>query len=79
MVTLGVGAARAHFSKLVARLAVGEEVVITKRGKPVARLVRAENVDGARAIEAVEKLKALRKGTSLGDLALNELRDNGRP
>ncbi len=31
--------AKTHFSKLLARVAAGEEIVIGKAGKPVARLV----------------------------------------
>jgi len=31
--------AKTHFSKLVERAAAGEEIVIGKAGKPVARLV----------------------------------------
>lgn len=31
--------AKTHFSKLLERVAVGEEIVIAKAGKPVARLV----------------------------------------
>ena len=34
--------AKAHLSELTEQLASGEEVVITKRGRPVGRLVRAE-------------------------------------
>ena len=31
--------AKTHFSKLLARVSVGEEIIIAKSGKPVARLV----------------------------------------
>ena len=34
--------AKTHFSKLIARVLAGEEVVISKAGKPVARLVPVE-------------------------------------
>ena len=34
--------AKTHFSKLVDRAAAGEEIIIGKAGKPVARLVRYE-------------------------------------
>lgn len=42
MTTIGVDEARANLSKLVERVLAGEEVVITRRGKPVVRLVPAE-------------------------------------
>jgi prevent-host-death family protein len=34
--------AKTHFSRLVARAERGEEVIISRAGKPVAKLVRAE-------------------------------------
>lgn len=36
--TLNIYEAKAHFSDLIDRVASGEEIVISKRGKPVARL-----------------------------------------
>jgi prevent-host-death family protein len=39
MRTVNVHEAKTHFSKLLARVAQGEEVVIAKAGRPVARLV----------------------------------------
>jgi prevent-host-death family protein len=39
MPTLNIHAAKTHFSRLIEDVAAGEEVVIAKAGKPVARLV----------------------------------------
>jgi prevent-host-death family protein len=39
MTTLNIHAAKTHFSKLIEEVEDGEEVVIAKAGKPVARLV----------------------------------------
>lgn len=79
MITVGAFEAKTRLSALLDQVAAGEEVVITKHGKPVARLVAAQQVDRARAMAAFEKLKALRKGTTLGGLSWKELRDEGRP
>ena len=79
MLTVGAFEAKTHLSALLDRVAAGEEVVITKHGKPVARLVPAHHVDRARANHAFESLRALRKGTTLGGLSWKELRDEGRP
>jgi prevent-host-death family protein len=38
-VTVNVHEAKTHFSKLLVRVVRGEEIVIAKAGKPVARLV----------------------------------------
>jgi prevent-host-death family protein len=38
-VTVNVHEAKTHFSRLLVRVSSGEEIVIAKAGKPVARLV----------------------------------------
>lgn len=40
--TVNVHHAKTHFSKLLERVAAGEEITIAKAGKPVARLVPVE-------------------------------------
>jgi prevent-host-death family protein len=79
MITVGAFEAKTHLSTLLDRVAAGEEVVITKHGRPVARLIGAQNIDRVRVNDAFEKLKALREGTTLGGLSWKELRDEGRP
>jgi prevent-host-death family protein len=79
MITIGVFAAKTHLSALLDKVGAGEEVVITKHGKPVARLVGAKAVDRERVNQAFEKLKALRTGATLGGLSWRKLRDVGRP
>ena len=37
-VTVNIPAAKTHFSKLLARASAGEEIIIAKAGKPIARL-----------------------------------------
>ncbi len=78
MITVGAFEAKTHLSALLDRVAGGEEVVITRHGRPVARLVRIEKFDRARADAAFEKLKRLRENTTLGGLSWKELRDEGR-
>ena len=36
--TINIHEAKTHFSKLLARVSAGEEIVIAKAGKPIARL-----------------------------------------
>jgi prevent-host-death family protein len=79
MLTVGAFEAKTHLSALLDRVAAGEEVVITKHGRPIARLIAANQVDRTRANRAFQKLKELRRGTTLGGLSWKELRDEGRP
>ena len=58
----------------------GEEVVITRRGKAVARLVPATTVvDRERARRVADALLQLSRGVSLGGLRIKDLIDTGRP
>ena len=57
----------------------GEEVVITRRGKPIARLVpNASGFDRAKAVRAVADIVARRAGVRLGDLHVKDLVSEGR-
>lgn len=42
--TVSVAEAKAHLSELIAAAEAGEDVVITRRGKPIVGLVRLESV-----------------------------------
>jgi prevent-host-death family protein len=78
MITVGAFEAKTHLSTLLDRVAGGEEVLITKHGKPVARLVSAARIDREHVNDAFERLKLLRKRTTLGGLSWQALRDVGR-
>ncbi|MCF8527641.1 MAG: type II toxin-antitoxin system Phd/YefM family antitoxin [Candidatus Nanopelagicales bacterium] len=47
-VTVGAFEAKTHLSSLLDRVEMGEEITITKHGRPVARLVPAEAHAGVR-------------------------------
>lgn len=78
MITVGAFEAKTHLSSLLDRVARGEDVLITKHGKAVARLVPANTGDHAGVDEAIAKLKALRSGATLEGFSWKELRDAGR-
>lgn len=78
MITVGAFDAKTHLSRLLDQVAAGEEIVITRHGRPVARLVPAAGADPARAQAAFEALRTLRKGVRLGGLSWKALRDAGR-
>lgn len=78
MKRIGAFEAKTHFSALIERVAKGESIEITRRGKLIARLVPAVELDRERARRAVERLAELRKGVRLDGLTIRELRDAGR-
>lgn len=53
MTTMNIAEAKAKLSELVARAEAGEEVVLTRNGKPAAKLVAAPAVSTARQPRAL--------------------------
>ena len=45
MISVSISEARTQFSRLLDRVSAGEDVVITRAGKPIARLVPCEHPD----------------------------------
>jgi prevent-host-death family protein len=78
MITVGAFEAKTHLSSLLDRVAAGEHVIITKHGRPVARLIGARDAVRQDIDAAITKLKALRAGTTLGPDGWKALRDEGR-
>jgi prevent-host-death family protein len=78
MATVGAFEAKTHLAALLDRVAKGETVEITKRGVPVARLVPVDKPAKRTPAEAVEALRELRKGITLGDITIQELIREGR-
>jgi len=75
---IGAFEAKNRLSELLDGVEKGQEVVITRHGRPIARLVAAEPVDRAAARKAVEAIKSLRRGQTLGRATLRELINSGR-
>ena len=71
--------AKNRLSALLAEVARGVEVTITKRGVPVAKLVPAGPAfDREKARQAAAGLRRASRGTALGGLAIKDLVDEGR-
>ena len=50
MTTVNIHQAKTHLSRLLTRVVEGEEIVIARSGKPVARLVAVETRPGRRVL-----------------------------
>lgn len=72
--------AETKLGQLLDWVEAGEEVIIVRRGRPVARLVPpgAATIDLKRTREAAETIRALRKGVTLGGLSIKDLISEGR-
>ena len=77
---VGAFEAKNKLAALLDEVERGGEVVITRRGKAVARLVSpGDAFDRQGALRAVERIIANRKGRSLGGSKIKDLFDEGRP
>lgn len=78
MITIGAFDAKTHLSSLLERVEHGEEILITRHGKAIARLVPAAAADRVEVRAVIARMKELRSSTTLGELSWKELRDEGR-
>lgn len=79
MHTVGVFEAKNQLTALLNEVEQGNEVLITRHGRPVARLVPASRTfDRAAAQRAADGLRAIGDTLSLGDVTIRELIDEGR-
>ena len=77
--SVGVFEAKNRLTALLDEVEEGHEVLITRRGKPIARLVPANpGFDRARARQAADSLLRASKGLTLGGLSITELVGEGR-
>lgn len=80
MTTVGLFEAKNRLSELVERATRGEEIVITRRGVSVARLLPPEVADArGRAGALAERIRRTRVGHDLGDAeSIRDMIDEGR-
>jgi prevent-host-death family protein len=77
--TIQASEAKTHFLRILDRVERGETLVISRHGRPIARISPEPEIDGERVRQAIEGMKALRK--KIGRLTLEEIlsaRDEGR-
>ncbi len=77
MQTIGAFEAKTHFSALLDKVEKGEQIVITKHGRVVAKLVPATTANQLRIQQAILSLKELSRKHTLRD-NWKKLRDSGR-
>jgi prevent-host-death family protein len=79
MKEIGAFEAKSRLGQLLDRVEAGEEIVITRRGKAVARLVPPDSsFDPARSRMAAQTIRTMRKGVTLGRLRIKDLINEGR-
>jgi prevent-host-death family protein len=77
---VGAFEAKNKLGQLLDQVEHGEEIIITRRGRAVARLVPTESgFDRDKARRAVAGILELSKGATLGGLKIKDLINEGRP
>ncbi|NNE63114.1 MAG: type II toxin-antitoxin system prevent-host-death family antitoxin [Gammaproteobacteria bacterium] len=75
---IGAFEAKTHLSALLDKVNHGEEFIITRRGKAIARLIPAEKANRAEVYHIIDELISLRKDVTLNGENWKDLRDEGR-
>jgi prevent-host-death family protein len=80
MTTVGSFEAKTHLPQLIDRVAKGEKIVITRRGKPVAMLVPPPAETKRNVKQVVKEMLEFRdrEGPTLGNMTIRELIEEGR-
>lgn len=77
MKSTSIAEAKAHFSALLADVEVGDEIVIMRRGKPIARIVpepaATPTVFDLRALRAFVQAQPYRESLSVADMREQDL------
>jgi len=77
---IGAFEAKTHFSKIIDQIEKGDEFLITKRGKPVARIVpikQEKQMSRKEAFNALKEMRKLYRGKP-GEFSIREAINKGR-
>lgn len=78
MERIGIYDARSKLSELIERVQSGEEVVLTRHGQPVARLVPEKRRRKGSGAAAVARIRALARRLNIRDVDVRKLIEEGR-
>lgn len=79
MLEIGAFEAKNKLGQLLDRIERGEEITITRHGRPVAKLVPPDvGFDRAKARRAAARLREASRGLTLGPLEIKSLIEEGR-
>jgi prevent-host-death family protein len=78
MERIGIYDAKARLSQLIEQVEAGGEVVITRRGKPVARLMPVEASPRNSSARAAKRIRSLCERLNVRGVKIRELVEEGR-
>lgn len=65
--------AKTHLAELLDAVEAGETIVLTRHGKPIARLVPEHETSKRDVVDAIEALRALRKSLPPAGITVDDL------
>ena len=78
MENVGAFAAKTHLAELLDRVVSGESITITRRGKPVARLVPVGDPQRRDRADIIRDLLEFGRGRKLKGITIREMIEEGR-
>ena len=78
MRSVGAFEAKTHLAALLDAVNAGEQITITRHGRPVALLVPPAAEAPASVVDTIAHLRQFSQGQSLGGISIADLRDQGR-
>jgi prevent-host-death family protein len=78
MESIGAYEAKTQLPQLLDRVARGEEIQITRNGRPIARLVPEPVAERTDVRSVIAQIREFRKGRRLGGISIRELVEKGR-
>ena len=79
MESIGAFEAKTHFSALLERVAHGEDITITRRGAPIAKLVPFKRAKAKRGSAALLKeMRKIRERAKPGKMSIRDMINEGR-
>ncbi|HZU13469.1 MAG TPA: type II toxin-antitoxin system prevent-host-death family antitoxin [Chloroflexota bacterium] len=78
MRTVGSYEAKTHLARLLAEVARGETITITRHGVPIAKLVPAGGSQPREITQVIDALRDFRRGKTLGEATVGEFIREGR-
>ena len=78
MITVGILEAKTHLSALLEKAAAGEEILVTKHGKPFAKIVPGQIKQKLSREATLLAFANLRDRQSLDGVSWKDLRDEGK-
>jgi len=78
MTKINLSEAKAHFSSIIDKVASGDEIIITRHGHPLAKIIPIQSSPAKDIKTVFENIASIRRSTKTDGSTINELKNIGR-